>query len=316
MSKSTASGWQSVEQLVSRGATEHADRVGITAPGRQEGLSYGGLAEVVEAFAGRLGAMGIGAGDRVAVVLNNGPEMATAFLGAASCACAPLNPEYGEPEFAFYLEDLRARALIVGEEGGTAAASAARARGLPVLRLAADDRSGEHVGRPVFGEGWPEAPPATVSSIGPGDEALVLHTSGTTARPKHRAADASQPRRLGGNIVAALALTPDRPLPERDAAVPHPRAGRRRCSRRSAAGRQRRLHARLRRAPSSSTGSTSSSRPGTPPCRRCTRPSWRALRGQTAASSPTDRSGSSARRRRRCRRRCMAELEATLRRSR
>ena len=144
--------------------------------------------------------------------------------GPRPAPCAPLNPEYGEPEFAFYLEDLRARALIVGEEGGTAAASAARARGLPVLRLAADDRSGEHVGRPVFGEGWPEA--RRPRWAGAGDEALVLHTSGTTAKPKQVPLTHANLAASARNVATALALTRVRPLPERDAALPHPRAGR------------------------------------------------------------------------------------------
>jgi acyl-CoA synthetase (AMP-forming)/AMP-acid ligase II len=43
--------------------------------------------------------MGIGRHDRVGVVLPNGPEMAMAVLSvAASAACAPINPAYGNEE--------------------------------------------------------------------------------------------------------------------------------------------------------------------------------------------------------------------------
>ncbi len=62
----------------------------------------------------RLNTLGLGRGDRVAVVLPNGPQMALAFLSVACCAtCAPLNPAYREPEYDFYLSDLGAKALIM-----------------------------------------------------------------------------------------------------------------------------------------------------------------------------------------------------------
>ena len=58
--------------------------------------------------------LGVGRGDRVAIVLPNGPEMAAAFLSvAAAAAAAPLNPAYRQDEFEFYLGDLNAKALIV-----------------------------------------------------------------------------------------------------------------------------------------------------------------------------------------------------------
>ena len=50
---------------------------------------------------------------RIAVVLPNGPELATAFVSISTVAgFAPLNPAYALPEFRFYLEDLQASAVI------------------------------------------------------------------------------------------------------------------------------------------------------------------------------------------------------------
>ena len=67
----------------------------------------------VDRVVAHLSELGIGRDDRVAVVLDNGPELATAFLAVASAAaCAPLNPAYTASEFEFYLSDLAARALI------------------------------------------------------------------------------------------------------------------------------------------------------------------------------------------------------------
>jgi acyl-coenzyme A synthetase/AMP-(fatty) acid ligase len=77
--------------------------------------------------------MGIGRNDRVAIVLANGPEMATCFMACASgVASAPLNPAYRADEFEFYLSDLNAKALIVERDstspGGRGGAEAGRAR--------------------------------------------------------------------------------------------------------------------------------------------------------------------------------------------
>ena len=58
--------------------------------------------------------LGIYRNQRVAIVLPNGPEMASAFISvAAGATAAPLNPAYREDEYRFYLEDLNAKALLV-----------------------------------------------------------------------------------------------------------------------------------------------------------------------------------------------------------
>ena len=68
-----------------------------------------------------------GAATGVAIVLPNGPEMASAFVAiAAGAATAPLNPAYREPEFEFYLSDLGAKALVVAEGDDSPARTAAR----------------------------------------------------------------------------------------------------------------------------------------------------------------------------------------------
>ncbi len=63
----------------------------IGAPGRPW-LSYGGLRRLAAGVREQLRDFGIGATDRVAIVLPNGPEMATAFVTIAqSAVTAPLN---------------------------------------------------------------------------------------------------------------------------------------------------------------------------------------------------------------------------------
>ena len=153
----------------------------ILAPGRQP-LAYPRLFEHCAHTLAGLNSAGISRGDRVAVVLPNGAEMATCFLAVTmGASCAPLNPTYRRSEFEFYLSDLAPRALIVQEGVESPAVEVAEARGIRVIRLrpmieqeagifALDFGTAITAGIPVFAED--------------GDEALVLHTSGTTARPK------------------------------------------------------------------------------------------------------------------------------------
>ena len=89
------------------------DDIAIAAPGRLP-LDYRSLRALVANTTAALNAAGIGRNDRVALVLPNGPEMATCFLACASAVTsAPLNPAYRVDEFEFYLVDLQAKALIV-----------------------------------------------------------------------------------------------------------------------------------------------------------------------------------------------------------
>ena len=104
-------------------------------PGR-EPLTYRELVVQIERVGAMLADAGIGRRDRVALVLPNGPEMATAFLGVVSTAiCAPLNPDYRHAEFDFSLGDLAAKALVVASESDSPAREIAKRRQLPVLEL-------------------------------------------------------------------------------------------------------------------------------------------------------------------------------------
>jgi acyl-CoA synthetase (AMP-forming)/AMP-acid ligase II/acyl carrier protein len=145
-------------------------------------LTYGRLHQQVQTIGTRLRGAGIRGDDRVAVVLQNGPGMATAFLGvAAAAACAPLNPAYTASEFDFYLADLDARAVVVPSGRESPVREVAQKRGVAVLEYS--DRN-EPDGW-VFGLDGPiEASQALCEAADPQAVALVLHTSGTTSRPK------------------------------------------------------------------------------------------------------------------------------------
>jgi acyl-CoA synthetase (AMP-forming)/AMP-acid ligase II len=177
----------------------------ILAPGGRAPLTYAGLRTHVERTGAALRGLGIRRNDPVAIVLPNGPEMATTFVAIACAATtAPLNPAYRADEFEFYLADLQAKLLVVQDGVDTPAIGAARKLGIAVatLRVAAGDPAG------AFTLDGRAATDVASSPVTADDIALVLHTSGTTSRPKivpltHRNLCAS-----AANIATSIALTP------------------------------------------------------------------------------------------------------------
>lgn len=174
----------------------------IGAPGRRT-MTRGELLHLTDQLGGALRGLGIKAEDRVAIVMPNGPEMAAAFVAIACWACAaPLNPAYRADEFDFYLGDIDAKALIIQAGPDAPARAIAAQRGIPVIDLIPVESgpAGGFILSVPFGDVGAAEPR-------PDDAALVLHTSGTTSRPKivpltHRNLAAS-----AQNIAATLSLT-------------------------------------------------------------------------------------------------------------
>ena len=142
-------------------------------------IDYSCLRHKVEILAHQLSDWGISGGDRVGIVLPNGLEMAIIFFAVSSIATAcPLNPAYTREEFEFYLEDTGAKAVIVPKDG---AESARESTSEDILLISSSiDSDGNlnlfpHVDLPLKSE---------YKLAAPEDVALVLHTSGTTNRPK------------------------------------------------------------------------------------------------------------------------------------
>ena len=156
----------------------------ISAPGRAP-LSFGSLRALIADTLAELNALGIGRNDRVAIVLANGPEMATCYMACASgVASAPLNPAYRADEFEFYLQDLNAKALIVEGDSLSPAVAVAQKLGVRLIDLVvpANAPAGHFSLRPR--DATPTTPTSTGGFAQPGDVSMVLHTSGTTSRPK------------------------------------------------------------------------------------------------------------------------------------
>jgi len=181
------------------GADEH---LALKAPGGG-GLNYRQLRQSVTELAGQLNSFGFGRGDRIAIAMGNGLEMIVSFLAAAMCGtAAPLNPKYKQDEFAFYYEDTQAKALITVP--GTVEAALAAAN--PDMSLISVKIKEDGLLYFSLDRGTLTARPLELAQ--PDDIAMILHTSGTTSRPKrvpirHRNMVAS-----AYNIVSTYQLTP------------------------------------------------------------------------------------------------------------
>jgi acyl-CoA synthetase (AMP-forming)/AMP-acid ligase II len=153
--------------------------VAVAVSGGGPVVTYDQLRQQVDALASRLNQFGLGRGDRIAMALPNGLEMIASFLAASTVGtAAPLNPAYRVDEFRFYLDDTGARALIIPPTGSDEARAAA---GDQTLIIEADLDSNGQVRFSSDGVAGPSRAPDY-----PNDDetALVLHTSGTTSRPK------------------------------------------------------------------------------------------------------------------------------------
>ena len=141
-------------------------------------LKFVDLKSLIERISKQLSGNGISNKDRAAIVLPNGPYMATSFLAISSyMSAAPLNPNYKSEEFEFYLEDLKPKIVIVEKNSKNPVVEVANKLKIPVCEIKSDgnilsgdfnlfEKSGDYV--------LPDED----------HEALVLHTSGTTSRPK------------------------------------------------------------------------------------------------------------------------------------
>ena len=174
--------------------------VAITAPDRPA-MTYAALRRHVDSVGRQLAGNGLRPSDRVAIVLPNGPEMASAFMAvAAYMSAAPLNPAYKESEYAFYLEDLAPKLVIVEAGSENPVRAAASALSIPVVEAVVGDNDPAGAFRLFKAE-------ADATPAGADNEALVLHTSGTTSRPKVVPLMQRNIMASARNIAASLELT-------------------------------------------------------------------------------------------------------------
>lgn len=158
-----------------------AGAVALVTPEDNAKLKRERLLEEVDELARTFAAIGVGQGDSVAFVLQNGPECIKSLLAIASlgAAVAPLNPAYTREEYAFYIGDISPRVVVVAAGEGDAAREAVSSEAVLVDAAAGSDGRIE-----LSIDGSSIRAASARSFAGPDDIGLILHTSGTTSRPK------------------------------------------------------------------------------------------------------------------------------------
>jgi oxalate---CoA ligase len=168
-----------VAEVIQAHALGAPDAPSIVLPA-QSLLTYSELQRQIDDIATNLKAAGIDAGQRVGIVLPDGPELAIAITGTACHATAvPLNPNLTAAEFDDLIATLRLEAVIVPEWSDTAARDVAGRHRLSLLEAV---RQNDRVG--VSLRAQQALSLARGHAVGPDDAAFILRTSGTTARPK------------------------------------------------------------------------------------------------------------------------------------
>lgn len=161
------------------------DRPAYGAPPRQgrsyhpDGVefTYAETALAVEVLKAKYTAAGYGHGHRVALLLEQRPELFFHFyaLNALGCSIAPINPDYKHDELVYQLEHSESCLAVSINDRIDDVKRAANdvPQNLPVVSF--ED----------FPEHLPKAPPQPIDETpGPATEAALLYTSGTTGRPK------------------------------------------------------------------------------------------------------------------------------------
>lgn len=165
------------------------DQPAVIVPGKPAPFiaSYGTLSADIAAFQGQLAKLGVAHGAAVSIALTNSYEFIVSFLASSwqRAIAAQLNPAYKQEEFEFYIDDLSSSLALVPRGAyaqNSAAVRAAKKYNAAIAECYFD--SGKVVldvkehGK-LAGKGGLQ-----VQTAQPDDIALVLHTSGTTGRPK------------------------------------------------------------------------------------------------------------------------------------
>ncbi|KAK4249088.1 hypothetical protein C7999DRAFT_30454 [Corynascus novoguineensis] len=190
------------------------DSTVIIVPGQPAlSVTYKDLVAETASFQQKLAAIGITKASPVSIATVNSYEFIVSFLAASwqRAIAAPLNPAYKQDEFEFYIDDVKSAIVLVPKGAYQSASPAVKAAQKFNAAIAECywDATKKEVALDVkeLGQlqGKPQQP---VLKPQPHDIALVLHTSGTTSRPKVVPLSHRNLTRTMQNIQQTYQLTP------------------------------------------------------------------------------------------------------------
>ncbi|KRE60396.1 AMP-dependent synthetase [Nostocoides sp. Soil756] len=166
-----------VSDFIDRARTVYGDRVGVVDEPSQVAdplpdLTYAEVAALAKRQAARLDELGIGVGERVAIVSHNAARMLVAFFGVCGSGrvLVPVNFRLRPDEIRYIVEHSGSRVLLVDPEVDEALSSVGAEH-----RFVLGDDEAIFAAEGVEPRAWEPDENAT---------ATINYTSGTTARPK------------------------------------------------------------------------------------------------------------------------------------
>jgi long-chain acyl-CoA synthetase len=198
--------YTSLVAIFSQSVAKFADKpaLGTRKPAGWEWTTFRQLGEMVDQARSGLAALGVGPGDRVAVIANNRLEWAVCAYACYTrgCSYVPMYEAQLEKEQQFILRDCGAKACFVAND-----ALEKRIRGLqadlPDLQHVISFEGEAYRSLLATGKASPVAPTQTNDS----DVAKIIYTSGTTGNPKGVRLTHYN---LAANVAALLDVAPVR----------------------------------------------------------------------------------------------------------
>jgi long-chain acyl-CoA synthetase len=159
----------SIAAILAESAVRHADSVAVVMG--ESRTTYADLWADARRYAAALREQGIGPGDRVAVLIPNVPDFPKTYYGvlALGAVVVPVHALLKSEEIEYVLRDSGAKLLVCHDALQGEGAKGAELADVPLVSPAALAGS-EAV--------------ATYVEREPGDDAVILYTSGTTGKPK------------------------------------------------------------------------------------------------------------------------------------
>ena len=145
-------------------------------------IKYEALAKNIEMIGLQLSSIDMKNNKICALVLPNGIDMAVSFLALANfVTVSPLNPNYTKEEFLFFLQDLDCGFIIADHKASNALVESAKELGIKLFYLNSNfSKNGLSI------KSLPASSICLVDQNKGNDCCLILHTSGTTSRPKKK----------------------------------------------------------------------------------------------------------------------------------